>query len=269
MKRIHPTAIVDPQAQVGENVEIGPYAVIGPDVRIGDGTVVLAHAVIEGITILGKECKVHQGAILGGPPQDLKYAGGKSITRIGDRTRIRECVTVNRATGDGMETVVGSECLLMAYCHVGHNAALGDRVILANGVSLAGHAELESNVSVGGLSGIHQFVRVGRGAYVGGMAALRGDLLPYSLAAGIPCRPSSVNVVGMRRLGFNREEIEAVKTIHRLIFRSGLTLEEAIQRIENGFENCTNLRDEFCTFIRRSKRNLSRPRGQEGEEEEL
>lgn len=229
---IHPTAIIDPRAELDPTVEVGPYAVIGAEVKIGPRTVVGSHAVIEGPIEIGCDNQIYPGAALGLPPQDLKYKGARSYVVIGDRNIIREYVTVNRATGEEEKTIIGNDNLLMAYVHIAHNCVLGDGIVIANGVSLAGHVEVESKAVIGGILGIHQFVRIGTMAMLGGMSRIDRDVPPYMLVEGNPCHIRSLNMVGFKRNNFTREQIEVLKKAYRILYKSGLTINQALKQLE-------------------------------------
>ena len=240
--RVHPTAIVHPRAELGKGVEVGPYAIIGEDVRIGDGTVIGPYVVIEGPTTIGRNNRIHAGAYLGGPPQDLKFKGERSYLVIGDDNVIREYVTIHRASGEGEETRVGSGCMLMAFAHIGHNCKVGDRVVMANWVGVSGHAVIEDDVVIGGMVGIHQFVRIGRMAMIGGMSKVVQDVPPFMLADGRPAKVYGLNVVGLVRHGVSPEVREALRKCYKLVYRSNLTLQEAIERIEAEVEQFEEVR---------------------------
>uniref|UniRef100_A0A831U0R1 Acyl-[acyl-carrier-protein]--UDP-N-acetylglucosamine O-acyltransferase n=1 Tax=Geobacter metallireducens TaxID=28232 RepID=A0A831U0R1_GEOME len=229
---IHPTAIVHPGAQVAEGVEIGPYAIIGEHVTVGRGTRIGAHSVIDGWTSIGEECRIFHMASVGGVPQDLKYKGEETWLRIGNRNIIREFTTLQPGTVTGIgETVIGDHNLFMAYCHVAHDCVVGNRVIMANGSTLAGHVVVEDFAILGGLSAVHQFVRIGESAMLSGGAMVVQDVLPYTIASGNRATSAGLNTVGLRRRGFSPEVISGIKKAYRLIFRSGLRLEEALARI--------------------------------------
>jgi UDP-N-acetylglucosamine acyltransferase len=227
--RVHATAILDASVEVGEGAEIGPYAVIGPNVRIGAGTKLGPHVVIERDTTLGRDCRVHAGAVLGGDPQDLKYGGEAAPLIVGDRTVIRECVTVNRGTDARGRTEIGADCLLMAYSHVAHDCVLGDNVIIANSVNMGGHCTLGDWVIIGGITPIHQFVQVGAHAFVGGSSAVRKDVPPFVKAAGDPLRLFGLNTVGLQRRGFSDEERAGLRRAYRLLFQSKTNLRESLR----------------------------------------
>lgn len=255
-QRIHPTAIVDPTASVGNGVEIGPYSVVGAHVEIGDNTVLGPHVVLEDRTILGSNCQVSPGAVLGGPPQDLAYQGEPTRVRIGNNTHIRECVTVNRATGEGKETVVGDNCLLMAYSHLGHNCQVGNHVILANAAQIAGHVQLNDYVFIGGSSVIHQHCRVGRYAILGGFSATRMDLPPFSLNDARPSVIRGINTVGLKRRGFTLEQRQRLKRAFIYLWFSDLNLSQAIEAIHHNLEVDEYI-EELLEFIHTSKRGFN------------
>jgi UDP-N-acetylglucosamine acyltransferase len=239
-QRIHPTAVIHPKAELHETVQVGPYAVIGEHVRIGANTVVGAHVVIEGWTEIGEDNQIFPGAVLGTEPQDLKYNGAPSQLVIGRGNRIREFVTINRATNEGEATIIGDYNLLMAYVHVAHNCVIENQVVITNAVSLAGHIHIESQARIGGMVGIHQFTRVGRLAMVGAMSRVDRDVPPYLLVEGHPARIRGLNLVGLRRAKGMEGSLPALRQAYRLLYRSGLPLEKALQtlreslRTENG-----------------------------------
>lgn len=232
MRAIHPTAIVDPGAEIGPDVQIGPYALVGPDVTIGEGTALMSHAIVERWTRIGRRCRIHPFAVLGGAPQDLKYKGEETWLEVGDETVVRESATLNRGTVGGHgKTVVGSRCLLMAYSHVAHDCVIGDQVILANAATLAGHVTVEDQVILGGLAAVQQFARLGAHAFVGGATGVNQDVPPYHLVAGTPASNHGLNLVGLKRRGFSEETIRALKRAHQTIFRSGVTLARALEQV--------------------------------------
>ncbi|MBD1837461.1 MULTISPECIES: acyl-ACP--UDP-N-acetylglucosamine O-acyltransferase [unclassified Coleofasciculus] len=229
---IHPTAIIHPDAQLHPSVQVGPYAVIGEQVKIGAETTIGAHVVIEGPTEIGAQNHIFPGAAIGLEPQDLKYDGAKTWVKIGDGNRIREYVTINRATGEGEATVIGNGNLLMAYVHVAHNCAIADKVIISNAVSLAGHVQIDSRAVIGGVLGIHQFVHIGRGAMVGGMSRIDRDVPPYLLVEGNPSRVRSLNLVGLKRAGLSAAELGILKKAFRILYRSGLPLNQSLEQLD-------------------------------------
>jgi UDP-N-acetylglucosamine acyltransferase len=232
MSSIHPTAVVAPGAELGRDVEIGPYCVIGPHVRIGDNTVLKSHVVIDGRSVIGSGCTLFPFCSLGGQTQDLKYKGGATYVAIGDRTTIREYVTVNSGTADGEWTRVGAGCLIMATCHVAHGCEVGDEVIMANGATLAGHVKVEDKAIIGGMGGIHQFCRIGTMSIVGGLTKVTQDLPPFLIADGNPGVIHGVNIVALQRRQVAEDVQKAIKAAFKLLYRSGLTTTEALARIE-------------------------------------
>ena len=255
--RIHPSAIVHPGAQLAEDVEIGPFAYVGPDVVLGEGCRIATHAVIERNARLGRGVVVGHGAVLGGDPQDLKYRGETTWLEVGDRTQLREYVTLHRATGEGEKTVVGADCLLMAYSHVGHNSVVGDRCIFANGVQVAGHVEIDDSVVLGGIVAIHQHVKIGRFAMIGGGSASRNDVPPFVIGDGARVMLAGVNVVGLRRNGVGREDRAIIRQAYRhLFFESGLPWREALDMVQAEYGHNAYVQ-ELLHFIRhRSGRGL-------------
>jgi UDP-N-acetylglucosamine acyltransferase len=228
MTRIHATALIDPGAELAQTVEVGPYSVIGAGVRVGDGTSIGAHCVIEGPTTIGRDNRIHPFNSLGGAPQDMKYRGEPTALEIGDRNTIREYCTFNRGTTQDVGvTRLGDDNWVMAYVHLAHDVQVGHHTILANNATLAGHVHLGDWAIVGGLTGVHQFVRVGAHAMVGFQSHVSQDVPPYMTVAGHPLSVHGYNAEGLRRRGFSRERIARVKQMHRLLYRDGLTLEAA------------------------------------------
>ncbi len=255
---IHPTAIISPEATVGENVEIGPYSIIGPDVQIGRDTVVGPHAVIEGPTKIGSNCHIFQFASIGAPPQDLKFKGEKCPVIIGDNNTIREFVTIHRATSSdiGM-TFIGDNNLLMAYCHVAHNCKLGNNIVMANAANLAGHIHVEDYAIIGGLSGAHQFTRIGCHAMISGTSAVNRDVPPYVTVSGNHAKPYGLNLIGLKRRGFSEETMGNLKKAYRIVFRSSLLLSKAAERIREEIKDSPEV-DHFIEFIEKSERGVCR-----------
>ncbi|HEY9769644.1 MAG TPA: acyl-ACP--UDP-N-acetylglucosamine O-acyltransferase [Coleofasciculaceae cyanobacterium] len=229
---IHPTAVINNQAQIHPTVRVEPYAVIGGQVSIGANTVVGSHAIIDGLTIVGKDNQIFPGAAIGLEPQDLKYQGANSKVIIGDRNRIREYATINRATNEGEATIIGNDNLLMAYSHIGHNCTIKNEVVIANSVAIAGHVQIESMAIISGVLGIHQFVHIGRMAMVGGMSRISRDVPPYMMVEGNPARVRSLNLVGLKRRGVKREEIQQLKKAFRLLYLQHLPLQDAIAQLD-------------------------------------
>ncbi|HNR13948.1 MAG TPA: acyl-ACP--UDP-N-acetylglucosamine O-acyltransferase [Thermodesulfobacteriota bacterium] len=255
---IHPTAIIDPGAHLGNNVSVGAYSIIGPSVVIGDDTIVDAHVIIKGPTEIGKGCSVFPFSSLGDAPQDLKYKGSKTRLVIGDGTIVREYVTINRGTEEGGGiTSVGSTCFLMAYTHIAHDCTINDYVIMANGATLAGHIHIDSYAIIGGLVAIHQFVNIGSYAFIGGCSAVSQDVPPFCLAAGNRARLYGLNLVGLRRHNFSPETIRNLKQAYKILFRSGLILKEAIVKTEETIKDSPEV-EQLLTFIKTSKRGIHR-----------
>jgi len=250
----HESAIVDPGACLGRDVTIGPHAVVEDRVVVGDRCEIRAHATVKRFTSLGADNVVHEGAVLGGEPQHLAFAEVESRLVVGERNRIREGVTIHRSTGSGGTTVVGSDCFLMAYVHVGHDGRVGDGAILANNVALAGHVEIGPRAFLGGAVGVHQFCRVGRLAMVGGLSKVVQDCLPFVITDGNPARARGLNVVGLRRAGLGAPALRALKEAYRLLLRAGLPLETALERMA---AIQYPLVDEMVAFVRGSSRGFA------------
>jgi UDP-N-acetylglucosamine acyltransferase len=236
MANIHATAVVDPSAKLGTNVEIGPFCVIGPDVELGDGVVVHSHAVITGRTTLGPECKVFPFASIGQAPQDVKFHGEPSTLTIGAKTIIREHATLNPGTEGGhMSTKVGSNCLLMIGAHVAHDCEVGDSVTLVNGATLGGHVTIGDGAIIGGLSAVHQFVRIGAYAFIGGMSGITADVIPFGMAIGNRANLCGLNIVGLKRKRFPRDQIHELRQAYRMLFSTEGTLKERLEDVESMF----------------------------------
>ena len=236
MANIHATAVVDPSVKLGTNVEIGPFCVIGPDVELGDGVVVHSHAVITGRTTLGPECKVFPFASIGQAPQDVKFHGEPSTLTIGAKTIIREHATVNPGTEGGhMSTKVGSNCLLMIGAHVAHDCEVGDSVTLVNGATLGGHVTIGDGAIIGGLSAVHQFVRIGAYAFIGGMSGITADVIPFGMAIGNRANLCGLNIVGLKRKRFPRDQIHELRQAYRMLFSTEGTLKERLEDVESMF----------------------------------
>ena len=258
--RIHPTAAIHPGAQIDTGVEIGPYTVIAEDVRIGKNTKIGPHVVIDRWTTIGANCNIFQFTSIGAPPQDLGYKGEKTEVIIGDNNVIREFVTIHRATTKQQrKTVCGSNNLFMNYVHIAHDCSLGDNIIMANSATLAGHVSIADHAIVGGLVAIHQHVRIGAYCIIGGATAVSKDIPPYVLAVGNRAKLYGLNSVGLRRQGFTRAELEEIKRSYNIIFRSSLTLSEAIERLKTEMPDSPHAK-RFVDFITASKRGLARER---------
>jgi UDP-N-acetylglucosamine acyltransferase len=255
---IDPRAVVSPKAVLAEDVQVGAFAVIGDDVTIGPRTVIAPHAVVNGPTTLGADNRVFQFASLGDAPQDKKYRGEPTRLEIGDRNTFREYCTVNRGTvsGHGV-TRVGNDNMLLAYTHVGHDCILGNNIVLSNLVMLGGHAELGDWVTMSGYAGAHQFAKIGAHAFIGNNTAVTRDVPPYVLATGQPAVPRSINSVGLQRRGFSTEQVRNIKNAYRVLYRSDLKLDDAVQRLEGLAATQPELRI-FVDFIGTATRSLVR-----------
>ena len=260
---IHPTAVVARGADVGTGCVIGPHCVVEERVRLGADTRLHSHVVVEGNTTLGAGCEVFPFACVGGRTQDLKYRGGDTRVEIGEGTTLREYVTVHASTVDGGQTVIGRNCHILAYCHIAHDCRLGDRVIMSNATSLAGHVVVEDAAVFGGMVGVHQFVRIGTVAMVGATAKVVQDVLPFCLVDGNPAGVVTVNRVGLERNGRPPEAIGHVERAFRLLFRANLTLETALSQL---CEELGHVEDvtRMIEFAQASERGLARPKGQQG-----
>jgi UDP-N-acetylglucosamine acyltransferase len=253
---VHPSAVVSPRAEVGEGAHVGPYCTVGDEVRLGARVRLESHVVVDGRTEIGEDTHVFPFASIGLEPQDLKYRGEPAETRIGKRNSIREFVTVHRGTeGGGMLTSVGDDCLVMAQAHVAHDCLIGDKVIMANAATLAGHVEVQDGANVGAYSGVHQFCRVGREAYVGGYSVVVKDALPFALTVGNHAKCYGLNTVGMKRRGYPQETIEALHHAFRLLLASKLNTTQALARIREETQGSTEV-EELLRFIETSRRGV-------------
>jgi len=254
---IHPGSFVDAKAELGEGVAVGPGAVIGPGVRVGDRTRVDSHVLVTGATVAGADCHLHHGAVLGTPPQDLKYGGAESYLEVGDHTVIREYATLNLATEPGATTRVGSHCLLMAYSHVAHNCHLGDRVVIANAVQFAGYVTVEDWAIVGGGTVVHQFVRIGCHSMIGGGSRIAQDVAPYLKLAGSPPRLAGINSIGLERRGVPAEARAALERAYRVLFRGRKSVTEAVAELRACFPGVEEI-EHLARFAETSQRGLTR-----------
>ena len=250
-------AYVHPEATLGENVTIEPFATVYKDVVIGDGCWIGPHAVIMDGTRLGKNCKVFPNAVIGGIPQDLKFVGEYSTVEVGDNTTFRECVTVNRGTVAKNKTVIGSNCLLMAYAHVGHDCVVGNNVVIVNSVLLAGEVEIGDWSIISGATAVRQFVRIGAHTYIGGCSQVRKDVPPFVKAAREPLSYVGINSVGLRRRGYTNETIYQIQEMYRYIYQSNMNHTTAVKYIETSMPQ-TPERDEILNFIKDAKRGIMR-----------
>jgi UDP-N-acetylglucosamine acyltransferase len=255
---IHPTAIVDATADLGPGVSVGPYAVIRENVIIGKGTRIGSHAVIDPYVTIGPDCEIFQYAAIGAVPQSMKFAGEETYVKIGRGSIVREFVTIHRGTGfGGGVTEVGEENFIMAYSHVAHDCKTGRRVMLANNATLAGHIIIGDYATIGGLVAVHQFVRIGDYAFVGGKSAVVKDVPPYVIAAGDRAELHGLNSVGLRRQGFSEKTLSLLKKTYRIVFRIGLTLNEAIERVRAEVEQIPEV-VAFIDFVKHSQRGITR-----------
>ncbi len=229
---IHPTAIVHPSAQIAKSSEIGPFCIVGENVSIGDRTVLQAHVVVNGWTEIGEECQIYPFATIGAASQDRKYVGERSFTKVGNRTVLREYVSIQRATGPDEVTSVGDDCLLLAYVHVAHNCRLGNGVTMSNLAQLAGHVEIGDFATIGGQAGVHQFTRIGRYVMVGGASKLTKDVPPFFLIEGNPAQPYGLNSVGLRRAAFTVQERNEIKKFYKLLYNPKLNVSQAIEAMK-------------------------------------
>jgi len=256
LMQIHSTAVVSAKAQIGSGCYIGPYAVIGDDVTLGSGVRIDGHCVIDGRTRIGEETHVFPFVSIGLPPQDLKFAGESTETEIGRRNRIREFATIHRGTsGGGGLTRTGDDCFLMAQAHVAHDCLLGNDVIMANAATLAGHVIVDDGANIGAYSGVHQFCRVGREAYVGGYSVVVKDALPFALTVGNHAKCYGLNKVGVRRRGYSRETIAALHHAFHLLLSSKLNTTQALERIREEIKNSEEV-NELVRFVETSKRGV-------------
>lgn len=254
---IHPSAVVHPSAKLGHNVKVGPNSVIGPDVVMGPDCVVGTSVLIDGNTTIGSGNRFFHGAAIGGEPQDKKFAQETTYLEIGDNNDFREYVTVHLATGEGEQTRVGSDNLLMAYVHIAHNCHIHDHTVIANAVNLAGHVEVESHATIGGMTPVHQFCRVGAYAFIGGASRLPQDVPPFIKVAGNPVEVAGINSIGLKRNGFSDAEILNLRKAYRFLYRSGLNVTQAMERIATDCKLSTPIED-LMAFIRRSDRGIVR-----------
>ncbi len=259
---IHPSSIIDSTAELGVDVRIGPYVVVGAEVKIGDGSFLESHTVVKDFTEMGANNHVHPHAVIGGEPQHSAYKGEKTYTRIGDNNSIRECVTIHRGTAHGEgETRIGSDCMFMAYSHIAHDCTIGNNVIMANAVNLAGHVEVGRNVIISGLSAVQQFIRIGEFAFLGGASGYNLDIPPFMLAHGIRGALYGLNLIGLRRNGFDSATCKGLKKAYKIIFRSGLTKEASLKQVEKELVGIAEV-DRLVAFIRESKSGVTPDRKQ-------
>ena len=256
--KIHPTAIIASDAQLAEGVEVGPYSIIGADVKIGKNTIIGPHTVIDNYTHIGEGCNIFQFCSIGAPPQDLKFGGEKTRVIIGNFNTIREFVTIHRATSaDIGVTIIGDHNLIMAYVHVAHNCKLGNNIVMVNAAALAGHIHIEDHAIIGGLTGIHQFCRIGAHCIIGGASAVSKDVPPYTVAQGNHAKLFGLNLIGLKRRDFSEQTIKALKDAYRIIFRSDLLLEAALKKAQDEVEDIPEV-NHLIKFIKESTRGVCR-----------
>jgi UDP-N-acetylglucosamine acyltransferase len=265
MTGIHPTAIIEDGAKIGDGVSIGPYSIVGPDVELGHGVELLSHAVVWGHTVVGANSQIFPFASIGHQPQDLKFKGEESSLVIGENTIIREHVTMNPGTeGGGRETRIGDNCLFMIGAHVAHDCQIGDNVILVNNATLAGHVTIAEWAIIGGLSAVHQFVRIGKHAMIGGKTGVAEDVIPYGSVIGNRARLSGLNIIGLKRRNFSREDIHILRNAYRQIFAEEGTLAERIQDVAELFPDTEAVRDIIDFITADSSRSICQPRMKDG-----
>ncbi len=255
MVEIHPTAIVSPKAELGNNVKVGPFSIIYDDVIIGDDSEIQSHAVIYDGARLGNRVKIFQSASVSNVPQDLKFSDEKTYFEIGDDTVIREFATLHRGTYDGKSSIIGKNCLIMAYVHVAHDCIVGNNVIMANCVQLAGHVEIEDNVIIGGIAAIHQFSRIGKNSMLGANIKIASDIPPYVLAAGNPAKFAGINSIGLRRKGFTAVQINSIKSIYKIFYNSGLNFTQAKEKVNTEFPD-NEFSSEILEFMSKTSRTI-------------
>ncbi len=262
MRKVHPTALVDPAAELAEDVEVGPYCVVGPNVRLGTGTVLLAHVVVDGRTTIGRANRFFPYCSIGGAPQDKKYGGEDTELVIGDGNTVRECCTISLGTtqGGGV-TRIGNDNWIMAYAHIAHDCLVGDHTILANNATLAGHVTLGDWAILGGMSAVHQFCLVGTHAMAGGGSIVLRDVPPYVICSGNPAEPHGINTEGLKRRGFEAETINALRRAYKTLYRESLTTAEAIAALESSTAGSPAASDavaRFRDFVQKSQRGIIR-----------
>jgi UDP-N-acetylglucosamine acyltransferase len=260
MTQIHPTAIIEKGAQIAASASVGPYAIIGANCVLEENVTIKAHVYLDGYTIVGAGTTIWPGAVIGTKTQDRKFRGEKTYVKIGKNCEIRECVTINSSCEEGTEVKVGNNCLIMAYCHIAHNCEVGNNVIMTNNATLGGHVIVEDFAIIGGLTAVHQFSRIGRNAMVGGMSRVTNDVPPYTIGAGSPYRLAGLNLVGLRRHKFTLETRKQLAKAFRLLYRSGLSVEDGLAAIEEHVEMIPEV-CHFVQFCRESKRGLIATQG--------
>jgi UDP-N-acetylglucosamine acyltransferase len=253
--RVDSRAVVHEGARLGDDVIVEPFAIVGPGVVIGRGTRVGSMSLIDRDTEIGEDCVVGHGAVLGTDPQDLKYEGERAYLKVGDRTKIREFATINRASGEGEATVIGDDTLIMAYAHVAHNCIVGSNVVIVNAVNIAGHVIVEEFAIIGGMTAVQQFVRIGSHSYVGGACRVTKDVPPYFKIGGVPTRPIEVNTVGLSRRGFSEDTLNKLRQCYRLLYLSDLNTTQALVRIRAEVTETPEVA-ELIRFVEQSSRGI-------------
>jgi len=257
--KIHPTAVIEAGAEIGEECIIGAFCVIGSNVRLGARTRLHDHVVVDGRTTVGSDCQFYSFACIGKQTQDLKYDGGTTYIKIGNNTTLREYVTVHSATIDGASTIIGNNCNILAYSHVAHDCILGDNIIISNCAQIAGHVTIEDNVVFGGMVGVHQFVRIGKMAMISATSKVVQDILPFSLADGNPAACVTINKIGMQRNGIEADEIQAVNRAYKKLFRANITVEDAINQLQEEYKKFPAVHY-LVEFAKNSERGMARPK---------
>jgi UDP-N-acetylglucosamine acyltransferase len=253
--RIHPTALVDPKAELGQDVEVGPFCILGPDVIVGDRTVLGPRVSLHRYTRLGTDVRIGEGSVLAGLPQDLKFKGEETWVEVGNGTTIREYCTINRGTSQSFKTTIGEKCFIMSYVHLAHDCHVGNGVTMANGCNLAGHVTVHDRAGLSGLVAVHQFVKIGGFAFVGGCTRVNQDVPPYVKAVGNPMELFGLNSVGLQRAGFTPETIQSLKKVYRLYFNSDLNLSQATERARADLPPSPEV-ENFISFIENSDRGV-------------
>ncbi len=256
-KELQPLACIHPDAIIGKDVKIGPFVTIDANVEIGDGTIIDSNVTIHGGARIGKNCHIHSGAVVSDIPQDLKFKGEDTLAIIGDNTSIREFVTIHRGTASKGKTVIGNNCLIMAYCHVAHDCFLGNNIIMSNSVQLAGEVVVDDFAIIGGGALVHQFTHLGGHIMVQGGSLVSKDVPPYAMAGRYPLSYEGINSVGLNRRGFTKDQIHAIQDTYRMLYFSGLNITEALAKVEAELPASPE-RDTIVTFVRNSKRGVIR-----------
>jgi UDP-N-acetylglucosamine acyltransferase len=252
---IHPSAIVHQGAELADDVSVGPFSMVNEGAKIGAGTEIASHALVDSRTIIGENCRIHHGAVLGTLPQDLKFKGEKTHLTVGDRTTVREYATLNRGTEYRGETVVGKNCFIMAYAHVAHDCLLGDHVILANSVNLGGHVEIGDYAIIGGVVPVHQFVKIGAHSIIGGGFRVQKDVCPYALLGGYPLKTMGLNRIGLTRRGFSEKTMQILDKAFRILFKSKLNTSQAVEKIRSELEPIPEVQT-ILDFMAKSERGI-------------